>query len=289
MLEPLFFPVPDSSYCTNGMRMDKVFPLSLLAWSTELLTAEGNLMAKADVNRGHIFLRSESIPLPRPATQLAWERVCRLGKPDSRSFLLPFLPAISAEDEMGQAISEKGIHIPSLSRRSSLHVRETVQLQDGKRFDGIVWGPVWRGLVTANAIKEGVIDGGFTRSNLVEAVVTHQRNIWPETAQDSIRQRMEFLAQYGVPAYNLFAKEKGLGRINRVLLQPLIKKHADEWAFAYARNYVRIREDVGLIEADYKEFMHEYAESQKEKLREEQKNIAPKSGFDLEALQKIIL
>lgn len=250
------FPIPDSTYATNGVRFDRFAALSLLALHLQLVTNDANIL-KADRKRGFIFLRDDSIPKPRPATQLAWERICRLGRPDSRSFLVPFLPALREEDETGQAISERGSHVGSLSRRNPNHRRETVASAELGSFEAIVWGDVYLGRIQKDhiGIQHSALVGVVDRSNVVESLVLPRADIDGASAQESIRTRMEFLAQYGIVATRDFCRTGLIPRINRLLFQFLRQEDASRWADSYRDTYFHIRRDADSINADYRELV----------------------------------
>lgn len=254
-IEPHLFPIPESAYATNGVRFDALFPHSLIAWNLELTTAKGNLY-HAERKRGYYFYRDSQVPMPRPATQLTWERLVRLGDSGSRAFLVPFLPSLRDEDEMGQAIAERGIKLASLGRRSPLHQKEIVRLTDGQSFESIVWGDVFLGQVGKDPSLDSVLCGKIDRSNVPESLVAPRRFIYPETAQDSIRLRMEFIAQYGVPALYQFSRKAQVPVAHRILFQFLDQASASRWALAYAMAWKQIRDDPGLIMADYAELVH---------------------------------
>lgn len=261
-INPAFFPAPDSAYASNGQRFDKYASISILAWNIQLMSAGGGLYGKAEHKKGYVFYRDSGVPLPRPATQLAWERLCRLGHRESRSFLVPFLPSLRDEDEMGQAIAERGIRVPSLSRRSPLHVRERATTVEGRSFESIVWGDIYLGRVGDSRTINNILVGAVDRSNIVEALVAPRDSIWPATAQDSIRTRLEFIAQYGVPALFEFGKTAAAIPIaHRVLFQFLSQADAASWALAYNSAWHRIRQDPGLIEADWKDMIEDMQES----------------------------
>lgn len=254
-IESHLFPLPDA-YNTNGVGLDRFAHLSILAFHIQLVSAGGNLF-KGEVKKGFYFFRNDSIPLPRPATQLAWERVCRIGKLESTLFLVPFLPALREEDESGLAIAERGTHLASLSRRSPLHHKELATI-DGKSFEFINWGPCYFGRIPADendVTMHGTLESKMEYSNIVEARVAKYHDQSPDTSQESIRMRMEFFAQNGIPATNGMARKLGMPRIHRLLFQFLTQRWASHWADAYRDSYRAIRKDTGLIDADYKDMI----------------------------------
>ena len=256
-IDPSLFPVPDSPYATNGIRLDKHVPLSLIAFHLNLIFAEGNAFHDQR-KKGYYFFRDSSVPHPRPATQLAWERLCRLGHLRSKSFLVPFLPALREEDEAGQAIAEKGIHVASLSRRSALHRKESIKLPDGRVFDAIIWGDCYIGsLASDSQAPHTTLVGHTDRSNVSEALVLGPSDLDGSTGQESIRNRLEFLAQYGIPATNAWAKIAGIPRIHRLLFQFVKQVDASSWADSYRHASVAVRADPGIIAADYRDMLEE--------------------------------
>lgn len=288
-IDPSLFPVPDSPYCTNGLKFDKFVPITLLAFHLQLVNSEGNLHHDQR-KKGYYFFRDSSVPHPRPATQLAWERICRLGKLRSESFIVPFLPALREEDEAGQAIAERGIHVASLSRRSPLHHKEIVRISSGKVFEAIIWGDCYIGSTASDSSSpHTTLVGHLERSNVVESLVLPQRDIDGVTAQESIRGRLEFLAQFGIPATSGFAKIAGVPRIHRLLFQFLGQETASSWADSYRRAFHAIRRDPGLIEADYRDMLADMVEkrrkveeSQESKPVAKENEIITKKGFTMD-------
>lgn len=262
------FPHPDSHYATNGIKLDKFAPLAILAFHLNMTLGEGNVL-QAQRKKGYYLFRESAVPFPRPCTQLAWERLCRLGRLNSHSFLVPFLPALRDDDESGAAISEKGTHVSSLSRRSPHHIRESVRLRDGKKFEAIIWGDCYVGSVESHAVHSHTsLMGRLERSNVVESLVLPRRDIEGVTSQESIRDRLEFLAQYGLPATHDWAKKALVPRIHKLLFQFLSQQAASFWADEYVKSYHQIRSDPGIIQADFNDMLEE---QRAKRLKQEEK------------------
>lgn len=277
------FPFPESHYATNGIQMDRFAGLSLVAFHVDMVRNHEANILKKDQKRGVYMFRNQGVPLPRPATQLAWERICRLGKLTSDSFLVPFLPALRDEDEVGQAIAERGIHVGSLSRRSSAHIREPIVTPHGS-YDCIIWGEVY----LAEAVEKniGVMHSAIVsknqRSNFVEALIVPYRNNDSAVNQESIRTRMEFLAQYGLISTHHMAKSASIPRINRLMFQFLNQEHASFWADAYRDTFFQIRKDPGIIQTDYQAMIADMRVKFEESLIEETKKVEKNSTGRME-------
>lgn len=271
------FPAFESPYSYPELAFSRRLPLSILALNLEITNLGANLFKKPKDSA--FFLRDDMIPKPRPATQLAWEKICRLGHPLSKTFLLPFLPSLREEDEVGSAIGERGIKLPSLSRRAGEHATEK---KDGKSF--IKWGTVYVGTLTPMPGTEYYLTGAIERSNINEALILPPQDLWAETAQDSIRSRMEFLAAWGIPSMKALASQIGFQPITRLLLQFTIQSSAQGWAKAYAETHKLLRVDPEQAESDYKDMIEEFRTrfKPKGKLPEEEiSNIAMFKALDL--------
>lgn len=272
-INPELFPVPESAYCTNGITLDRFASISILAFNVNLILAGDNILGKEGQKKGQFFGADAGVPLPRPCTILAWERLCRLGSWDSRLFIVPFLPALREEDEVGSAIGERGIHLPSLSRRSNHHVIETIEVQ-GKTIDVINWGFVYIGDAKPESTINSILISKVSRSNVVEALVAPMHRINPETSQESIRFRMEFLAQHGLPSLYEFGKQAAAVPIlKRILFRFTDQMSAARWGLAYAESYDRVRRDPGLIDADWQDMLHDYMDSMRAKDAETQEPV----------------
>lgn len=252
-LDTSLFPAHESPYSYPELDFVKELPFSIVALNLDIAAADGNLLEKGKKNQ--FLFRDFQIPTPRPCTQLAWERICRLGHDKSQSFLVPFLPALREEDEVGSAIGERGSHVPSLSRRSGDHHRETKD--DGKY---IIWGAVFIATLTTPMGRDYHLTGAIQRSNITESLITPPTDMWSETAQDSIRLRMEFLASWGIPCMYDIASVFGLPRIRRLMFQMLSQEAASRWAKEYVKNHFLIRRDRSMIDSDYQELIQEIKE-----------------------------
>ena len=249
-IETILFPAFESPYSYPDFHSARRLPLSILALNLEITNLGMNLIKKP--KSPAFYLRDDMIPKPRPATQLAWEKICRLGHPLSKTFILPFLPALREEDEVGSAIGERGIKLPSLSRRSGEHQREKV---DGHEY--IKWGTVYIGTLNPMPGTDYFLTGAVERSNISESLILPPQDLWAETAQDSIRTRMEFLSAWGIPCMFSLAERIGFVPVTRLLLQFLTQQSAQNWAKAYAENHKLIRVDPEQAEADYKDMIEE--------------------------------
>jgi len=271
------FPAFESPYSYPDLSLSRRLPLSILSLNLEITNLGLNLIKKPKSSA--FYLRDDMIPKPRPATQLAWEKICRLGHPLSKTFILPFLPALREEDEVGSAIGERGIKLPSLSRRSGDHQREKV---NGQEY--IKWGTVYIGTLNPMQGTEYYLTGAIERSNINEALILPPQDLWPETAQDSIRTRMEFLSAWGIPCMFDLAARIGFQPIQRLLLQFLSQQAAHSWAKAYAETHKLLRVDPEQAESDYKDMIEEFRTrfKPKGKLPEEEiSNIAMFKALDL--------
>jgi hypothetical protein len=218
-------------------------PISIFALHLQLVTQPGNIL-QSEQSKGFYFFRDAQIPLPRAATILAWQRICILGIPASTEYYLPFLPALREDDEVGSAIGERGSRIASLSRKSKYHLRDSE--------DRIIWGPVY----IADRVYNRLI-GQTERSDFCESLVTSRSNQSRVASQESIRERMSFLAQHGFPATNALMKHLGIPRIYRLLFQFLSRDAAEEWQKAYNSAFMLINTDPDSVDADFKQMCHE--------------------------------
>lgn len=263
------FPAFESPYSYPELAFSRRLPLSILSLNLEITNLGLNLIKKPKSSA--FFLRDDMIPKPRPATQLAWEKICRLGHPLSKTFILPFLPALREEDEVGSAIGERGIKLPSLSRRSGDHQREKV---NGQEY--IKWGTVYIGTLNPMQGTEYYLTGAIERSNITESLILPPQDLWPETAQDSIRTRMEFLSAWGIPSMFDLAARIGFQPITRLLLQFLNQHDAQAWAKAYVKTHDLIRLDPDQAESDYKDMIEEL-----------KSRLKPKGGETTEQISNI--
>lgn len=141
-------------------------------------------------------------------------------------------------------------------------------------YDAILWGDIFVGRVPDSLDKcNHTLTGRVERSNVTESLIVPRSDISGATAQDSIRSRMEFLAQYGLLATRDFARQSHLPVINRLMFQILDTRVAFAWADEYSRCMIRVSEDFGLIEADYRE----QVESFKQRVQESQEEEAETS------------
>lgn len=274
------FPIPDSHYLNDSGSLKEV-NLSIFGLYLQIAMAKNNLL-KASVKYGHYFFRGFDIPCPRPATVLAWKAISHLGHRDSPYFLVPFLPSLREEDETGTAIGERGIHLASLSRRSGLHHKD----ETGR----ISWGMVYGGDLRRDVSDESILVWGLARSDATESQLVTGDFSHPSSGQDSIRTRLEFLSQYGIPACHEAAIGIGLPIIRRVLFQHLSQTTAKAWAWGYSESLKLIAADPLSAVADFRLMIHEELEDRKtrkdkdEFIENEKGNIVLKNsrfGIDL--------
>jgi hypothetical protein len=239
------FPIPDSQYALPEAHFSQV-GLSIFALHIELVNHPGNQLDEK--KHEYLFVES-SVPYPRPATLLAWHRIVRLGNQRSTQFIVPFLPSLREEDEVGQAISLRGVRIPSLSRKSGLHRKNPK--------GGIIWGPVLFGDLNPSATIDSILTSKSIRSNFVEALCVRRGNHDARSAQESIRARMEFLASHGFIATRRAATLAGLPQIERLLFRFASGDSAVNWALAYNTVYFRVMSDPGCVVSDYKDMIHD--------------------------------
>jgi len=262
-IESNLFPIPESGYSTSGF-FDPLFPISLFAFQIGITLSSTSLIP-GEKAKGSYFFRNDSVPLPRPCTYLAWNRLCRLGNAESTHFVIPFLPSLREEDEVGIAISERGKRVSSLSRRSPHHVRDSQ-----KR---IIWGNVYTAHARPESNVGDILVGSIDRSNFAESLVTPSAAQDPATAQEPIRSRFEFIASHGVLGLHAVNSELALPPIKRLLFQFTSQQSAAEWGVAYAECHFAIRRDKGLIEADFREMIHEHITAKQVRQQNESQEI----------------
>lgn len=272
-IDSSLFPSLDSPYSYPDLLLGHRLPLSILALNLEITNLDKNLIKKP--KSPAFYLRDDMVPKPRPATQLAWERICRLGHPLSKTFLVPFLPALREEDEVGSAIGERGVKLPSLSRRSGEHVREKI---NGQEY--VKWGSVYIGTLTPMQGTEYYLTGSVSRSNITESLILPPQDLWAETAQESIRTRLEFLAAYGIPCMFDLAARIGFQPVTRLLLQFMSQQAAQDWAKTYAENHKLVRVDPEQAESDYKELVEELKNRLKPKDEKPEEKHSKANRFD---------
>lgn len=227
-------------------------PLSLVAFQLQIMSQIGNL---ADGAKGQYFFRDLFIPTPRAATWSAWRSLLGIGNSESPFFYCPFLPANRADDEGGVAGSLRGVgagagHINTLSRRSSLHIRDA----SGR----ISWGAVYIGRWDSPSSQ---LLYEISRSDIPESIVTprkYQSSDPTARVQGGLRSRMEFLAQFGVPATS--ASNLPLKAIRRILFQILNQESARDFAEALFSARVAYESDVRAEQEDYSALLGELAE-----------------------------
>lgn len=247
-IDSSLWPIPDSQYAKEGPLVRK-WALSILAFHLDILMSPGNQLTGG--LRGDYFFADSEVPLPRPATFLAWQKLVRLGHGLSATFVPPFLPSLREEDEVGQAIAKRGTHVVSLSRRSSAHFRDS----QGR----IRWGKIYFGnLEVRNPTKDSVLTGATNRSNIVEAVVCPQRDQHPDSAQNSIRERYEFLAIHGIASTKQLPFIPG---VHRLLFRFLSHDAVADWALCYVETHRLVMADPESIDSDFKQLIHEWLEN----------------------------
>lgn len=264
------FPIPESQYAKEGPLPTK-WALSILAFHLHLVMSPGNKLTGG--LKGDYFFGDSEVPLPRPATVLAWQKLVRVGRSESTTFIPPFLPSMRDEDEIGQAIARRGTHVVSLSRRSAIHHRDSK--------NRIKWGSIYFGRILRNATQDTVLTGQTNRSNIVEAIVCPLADQHPESGQASIRERFEFLAVHGILSTRQISF---LPSVSRLLFRFLSHESVAEWALAYNNAYWQVMDDPDSVDADYKELIHWYTEESKSRNREEiekaVKNVSRFSSID---------
>lgn len=239
-------------------------PLSIFSLHVELVSRAGNLLY-SDQSKGFYFFRDSGIPLPRPCTIAAWQRICCLGRHDSTQFYLPFLPSLREEDELGSAIGERGSRIASLSRKSKYHITDS--------DDRILWGPVYGG-----DMETGGISWQSARSDFEESQITAAANWRNHLTNESIRDRMVFLAQHGFPSTNALMKHLSIPRIYRLLFQFTSRTDAEAWAKAYVDMSLHISLDPPSIAADFKQMTHDMVQARMNQSQDSDETSQGESG-----------
>jgi hypothetical protein len=240
-LNSQWFPIPESSYI-QGWETPEL-RTSLIAFGLHITNQPGNFLGE---HPGQFFFSDELIPQPRPATIHAWDRLCRIGHMHSKTFILPFLPSISMEDETGGGIQESGRRLSSLSTKSKHHARDST----GR----LVWGEVYIARLDTKSQASTAIRARVQRSDLSESQILGKywwADIDPVSSQSQIRERAEFLAGYGIPAWNLFADDNRLIKINRLLFRFLNTTTANNWALAYMEAKAAVRQNPQLVFEDF--------------------------------------
>jgi hypothetical protein len=247
-------------------------PISIFALHVQLVTQDGNILS-SEQSKGYYFFRDSHIPLPRACTVLAWNRICVLGKPDSKQYYLPFLPSLREEDEVGSAIGERGSRIASLSRKSKYHMRDSE--------DRVVWGPVYGSQLGASNVLWQT-----ERSDFAESLVTDSMNFIAPATHESIRDRMTFLAQHGFPATNALMKHLNIPRIYRLLFQFLDRSAVQAWVSHYNSSMALVKVDPDSIAADFKDMTHQMVEARKTQ-KEESDEVSDDNFADSPRRNKI--
>lgn len=258
------FPLPESHYATSIGPFDKHLGLSILAFHISIVTHKGNQLRSDD---NAYFFSDSAVPLPRPCTVLSWDRICRVGRMESRTFVLPFLPSLREDDEVGQAIAQRGSHVPSLSRRHSAHIRDDM----GR----INWGAIYTARKSVTPKWDSSLIGKTQRSNLVEALIVSGVDQHSDSAQLSIRDRLEFLARHGLIYQQ--RDESGshqLPPVRRLLFRILSDKVAADWAYGFNIAWNQVVSDPKIVESDYKLMLHEILEARIEANKTEAQKAA---------------
>lgn len=250
-----------------------VSPLSLLAFHIQILAAkEGNLInAKPE----QYFYRDSSIPLPRAATFDAWRCLLGIGLPGSGFYYVPFLPSIRADEEGGATGSLKGAgesgsnHLFSLTRRSALHVRD--------KHGFIRWGAVYVGQWNDS---DNTLAQQLPRSDIPETFIiprSKQATDSDAKTHGSLRARLEFLAQFGIPATS--TSRLPLQSIKRLLFQVLSRESAERFATGMRKAALDYHSSPMAEQQDYLQMLHEIKESQAKYSKESKKSkeYIPKS------------
>jgi hypothetical protein len=217
--------------------------------------------------KGDYFFSDSAVPLPRPSTVLAWNKLVRVGRADSSTFIPPFLPSLRDEDEIGQAIAKRGTHVVSLSRRSSIHYRD--------KLGRIKWGSVYTGKTVRNATIDSILTGATNRSNIVEAIIAPASEQNPDSAQDSIRSRWEALAVYGI------LSTKGLvflTPVNRLLFRFLSHEAVAQWALEYNNVLWQVLDDPDSVDSDFKLLTQELVDASKNRNAESVNEVVEKNS-----------
>lgn len=252
----------------------QVSPLSLLAFHVQILSQHGNLI---DAKNGQFFFRNAALPLPRAATFSAWRELVGLGdRGSSPFFYVPFLPSSRSDEESGIAASLRGAgeagtsHLKTLTRKSKLHVRDK-----GGR---ISWGQIYVGRWDR---PKAPLVMALDRSDVVESFVVPRRHQVVDIAARydlNIRVRMEFLAQFGIPA----TTQSGIPirSVRRLLFQVLERSYARDWAEAYANAKLDYESSIYAERQDYNQLIHEIGEKKPENKRFDSRK--PRVDFELE-------
>lgn len=274
------FPGLNTPYNNGIPKLESLVPMSVLSLHLQLAMSKDNLL-KAEAKSGFYLFRDSGIPKPRPATWLAWDRICRLGIPTSPYFYVPFLPSLRADDEIGVAITTRGTHLPSLSRRSKLHIKHRVQVAPDKAYESIRWGDVYIGQLPSDGIPDAnrILTSYLDQSHAVESLILPRQHLLMEASQDPIRTRMESLASSGLLATMEYAMIAGLPLIKRLMFQTTTQRLATEWAMEYARVAAIVKQDPSAVAADYLELIHEEIE---------QRNAKPEPEEPANQVEKIV-
>lgn len=238
---PNLFPANDYPIRTRNAQLD-LMAVSMFALHFDVVGGGyQNLLQKDQIN-GVYFFRDFGVPVPRPSTFLAWEQICRIGNTSSPMVMLPFLPSMSADDEVGSALSIRGSHLPSLSSKSSLHVRDSRNM--------VIWGNVFIGDSDAGSLTHSV-----RRSDVTESMLVPPTHFESKTAQLSIRTRMEFLARFGFVQTNKSMLDMRVPRVWRLMFQFLKGDAAEHWIRAYSTAKKAVLADSNLIHSDFHDMM----------------------------------
>lgn len=226
---------------------------SCLFLSSELLfiAQKQNLLGDKHVERGEIFLSDASIPLPRPATIIAWASAFHLGpangwwewKPIPQKveldlcqgkFLIPFLPALGWYEETGI----------SLPRSAKAHKRDSQ--------GNITWGAVWIADSSTGAIIEELDHGQYPVEEIIwdstRPVGSYDTHWLPPMWEDfdsgwqfgvqqsvpgipvTLRNPSEQLARGGIPFIRFIFPNN---YVRRLLLRFTHIKYASNWAKSF--------------------------------------------------------
>ena len=250
-----------------------VSPLSLLAFHIQILAAKkGNLI---NGKPEQYLYRDSSIPLPRAATFDAWRCLLGIGLRESGFYYIPFLPSIRGDEEGGAAGSLKGAgesgsaHLPTLTRRSALHVRDS----NGH----ISWGAIYIGRWDGAGDS---LSAQYSRSDIPETfIIPRSRQAIDSDAKThgSLRTRLEFLAQFGIPATS--TSRLPLQSIRRLLFQVLSRESAERFANGMKQAAQDYHSSPMAEQQDYLQMLHDIRESQKKYQQESKKakEYIPKS------------
>lgn len=248
----------------------QVSALSLFALHLQILNQNGNLLKESP--GGQYFFRDTSIPLPRPATADAWTQLCSLGTRDSKYFLVPFLPSIRSDEEQGEISTLSGsgagkTHLKTLTRRSKLHIRD----KSGR----ITWGSVYIG---RGPDSEYPLCMELARSDITESLVIpreQQVTDLSHRSESTLRFRIEFLSQFGMPASS--GPRSPLAPVRRVLFQCTNQRIAEIWARSYIEASQRLSENPELERIDYYLMIQEFLSRENETQPLESKKTSAKN------------